>query len=77
MYADAGMYEIKRTVCPVTVSVYFENAYCALVSHALFGDAYDTLVVIAKRYPFNGCWELPNVQTFAVRDVPETKLIVC
>lgn len=42
------------------------------MSHALFGNADDSLVIIVERDPFHRSGEFPNVQGLAVRDVPET-----
>ena len=60
-----------RTVRSVSVAVQSENANGALVSHTLFGDTDDLFVIVAECDSFHRGRELPNVQTFPVRDVPE------
>ena len=53
-----------------------EYAYGALVAHALFGDAYDLLVVVREGNALDGRWELPYKEALAVLHGPEPHLVV-
>ena len=48
------------TFCTIAVPVDVEYPHSTLVTHALFGNAYDLVVVFAEGNPLDGRGELPT-----------------
>lgn len=67
---------MTRTIWSISFSIYVEHTDCTLVSHPLFRDTDDLLVVVAERHPFYRCRELPYVQTLPRCYRPQSQSVI-